>query len=80
MSKDWLVYMVECRDGTYYTGVSNDLDHRVEQHNLGKGAKYTRARSPVKLVYSQRCESHSAALKKECEIKKLTRKQKEALV
>ena len=72
--------MVECRDGTYYTGVSNDLNHRVEQHNLGNGAKYTRARGPVSLVYREQCADHSAALKREFAIKKLTRSQKKKLI
>jgi predicted GIY-YIG superfamily endonuclease len=72
--------MVKCSDSTYYTGVSNDLKNRVEQHNLGKGAKYTRARLPVILVYSEGCESHSTALKRECAIKKLTRNQKKDLI
>ena len=80
MPKKWFVYMVKCKDSTYYTGVSNDLDHRLKQHNLGKGAKYTRARGPVSLVYSEQCQDHSAALKRECAIKKLTRSQKKELV
>ncbi len=80
MAKNWFVYMVECRDGTYYTGVSNDLNHRVEQHNLGNGAKYTRARGPVSLVYREQCADHSAALKREFAIKKLTRSQKKKLI
>lgn len=80
MSKTWFIYMVECQDGTYYTGVSNDLDHRVEQHNLGKGAKYTRARGPVSLVYSEQCADRSTALKREFDIKKLTRSQKKKLI
>jgi len=71
--------MVKCKDNTYYTGVSNDIKHRIEQHNLSKGAKYTRARRPVKLVYSEQCEDHSTALKRECVIKKLTRSQKKEL-
>jgi putative endonuclease len=80
MPKKWFTYMVKCQDGTYYTGATNNLEHRLGQHNLGKGAKYTRARRPVKLVYSEQAADRSAALKREHEIKKLTRKQKEELV
>jgi len=79
LKQDWFVYIVECKDGTYYTGISNDLNHRVEQHNLGKGAKYTRSRGPVSLVYCEKYSNHSIALKRECEIKKLTRSQKKDL-
>lgn len=80
MTKNWFVYIVKCCDGTLYTGVTNDLDERVKQHNLGKGAKYTRARKPVNLIYSEKCDSRSTALKREAEIKKLTRAQKQALI
>lgn len=76
----WYVYVLECQDGTYYTGVSNDLDHRIQQHNLGNGAKYTRARGPVHLVYSEKCTDRSTAQKRESEIKKLTRSQKKDLI
>ncbi len=79
MSKNWSVYMVKCKDNTFYTGVSNNIKHRIEQHNLGKGAKYTRARRPIELVYSEQCQDHSIALKRECAIKKLTRSQKKEL-
>jgi len=80
VSKNWFVYMVKCKDDTYYTGATNDLKHRLQQHNLGKGAKYTRARKPVKLIYSEECADRSVALKRECAIKKLTRQQKEELI
>lgn len=80
MPKNWCVYIVKCKDSTYYTGITSDIDHRIKQHNLGKGAKYTRARGPVSLVYSEHYSSRSTALKRECVIKKLTRSQKKDLI
>jgi putative endonuclease len=76
----WFVYIVECRDGSLYTGVTNDLERRVGQHNAGKGAKYTRARRPVVLVWSQPVTDKSAALKEEWRIKQLSRREKLAIV
>ena len=74
------VYILECADGTYYTGWTTDLAHRVATHNAGKGAKYTRARLPVKLVYSEEFDEKIPAQQREYSIKQLTRAQKEALV
>ena len=74
------VYIVECADGTYYTGYAVDVEKRVKVHNTGKGAKYTRARLPVKLIYTEAYQDKKAALKREYAIKKLTRLQKEALI
>lgn len=76
----WWVYIVECADGTYYTGVTPKLDLRLVSHNRGKGAKYTRSRIPVKLVLSERTPSHSDALKREIKIKKMSRAQKKLLI
>ncbi len=73
-------YIVECRDGTFYTGWTNHLEERVESHNKGKGAKYTRSRLPVKLVYYETYASKKEAMKREYEIKRLTRKDKLALI
>ena len=73
-------YMVECADGTFYTGWSTDPERRLKTHNAGKGAKYTRMRRPVKLIYEEELPDKSSALKREIEIKKLSRKRKEALV
>ena len=70
------IYILECADGTLYTGWTNDLNSRVNAHNSGIGAKYTKCRLPVKLVYSQVLENKSLALKREIEIKKMTRLQK----
>lgn len=61
MTDTWWVYLLKCSDGTYYTGVTNDVGRRVDQHNAGKGAKYTRGRRPVKLVSTVECEGLSAA-------------------
>ena len=72
--------MVRCADGTLYTGYARDPDGRVRVHNSGKGAKYTRSRLPVSLVYSEQCESLSAALTRERQLKSWSRAQKEALV
>ncbi len=74
------VYILECADGTYYTGWTNDLDRRLLAHNSGKGAKYTRSRRPVTLVYSAACESESEARSREYAIKQLNRSQKTALI
>ncbi|MBQ9967879.1 MAG: GIY-YIG nuclease family protein [Oscillospiraceae bacterium] len=76
----YFVYMLRCRDDTLYTGYTNDVKRRENVHNTGKGAKYTKSRLPVKLVYFEEHESKSLAMKRECEIKKLTRPQKEALI
>ncbi len=70
------VYMVKCADGTLYTGWTTDINKRIEAHNLKKGAKYTKSRTPVELYYLEECESKNRALKRERAIKKLTRKQK----
>jgi putative endonuclease len=76
----FFVYMVRCADGTLYTGLARDPHARVDVHNSGKGAKYTRSRRPVSLVYSEECESLSAALKRERQLKPWSRAQKEALI
>ncbi len=73
-------YMVECADGSYYTGWSTNPKQRVKAHNAGKGAKYTKTRRPVKLIYVEELPDKSSALKREYAIKQLTRQQKEKLV
>ena len=73
-------YILKCKDGTLYTGWTNNLDKRLKDHNDGKGAKYTKARRPVELVYYEEFESKEEAMKREYAIKQLTRKQKEELV
>ena len=77
----YFVYVVECVDGTYYTGSTNDIEKRVAAHNAGKtGAKYTRSRLPVTLFHSERCANKSAALKREAEIKRMCHSEKRALI
>lgn len=78
--KPWSVYMVKCSDDSLYTGVSNDVEKRVKAHNLGKGARYTRGRGPVKLIYTEECPDKSRASIREAEIKKMNRRQKLLLV
>ena len=80
MEDSWFVYMVECRDGSLYTGITNDLTRRLAAHNAGVASKYTRARRPVRLVYHESCESRQEALIRECAVKLLSRDQKSALV
>jgi predicted GIY-YIG superfamily endonuclease len=76
----WQVYIVECRDGSLYTGITNDLPRRCEQHNEGTASRYTRARRPVILRYAESQPSRSSALIRECAVKLLTRKEKEELI
>ena len=73
-------YIVECADGTLYCGWTNDLEHRIAAHNEGKGAKYTKPRLPVKLVYFETFDTKEEAMKREYRIKQLTRAQKEKLI
>ena len=80
-NKKYFVYILECKDKTLYTGITNDLKKRVIQHNEAKeGAKYTKARRPVVLLYSEKCGTRSNALKRECVVKSMTRLQKMALI
>ena len=76
MEKQWVLYILECRDGTLYTGITDDLERRLKAHNSGKGAKYTRGRGPLTLRYQEVCGDHSTALKREIAVKRLTRSQK----
>ena len=73
---EYSVYIVKCNDGTLYTGISNDVDNRVVKHNSGKGAKYTKTRLPVQLVYTKVIGTKSDALKEEYRIKQLSRSEK----
>jgi putative endonuclease len=79
-ARGWRVYVLRCGDGTLYTGATNDLAARVARHAAGKGARYTRARLPVELVWSERARDRSAALRKEAALKRLTRREKLELV
>lgn len=73
-------YMVRCRDGSLYTGWTNDLEKRIQAHNQGTGAKYTKTRRPVELVYYEEYESKIRAMQREYEIKQLPKKKKEEMV
>ena len=80
LRKTWTVYIVRCANGSLYTGITNNLAGRIADHNSGKGAKYTAAFGPVELVWKKRKKDRSAASILEAAIKKLTRKEKDALI
>ena len=80
MDSQWYLYILRCGDGTFYTGITNDIEKRLEAHRTGKGAKYTRGRGPLELAYQETLESYSHALKRELEVKKLSRLQKEQMI
>ena len=76
----WTVYILKCADGTLYTGITNDLERRMAEHEAGQGAKYTKGRGPFQLVYQESCEDRGLASTRENKIKALDRKAKFALV
>jgi predicted GIY-YIG superfamily endonuclease len=76
----WYVYILRCGDGTLYTGITDDIPRRLAAHRSGKGAKYTRGRGPLELVYQEQVPDKSAALRREIEIKRLRRAEKEQLI
>lgn len=76
MEKQWVLYMLQCGDGTLYTGITDNLQRRLAAHRAGKGAKYTKGRGPLVLRYLEHCEDHSHALRRELAIKSLPREQK----
>lgn len=76
----WYVYIVECADHTFYTGITTDLDTRVREHNAGNGARYTLGRRPVELVYSEKAQDRGGAQRREYGIKKLSRREKSRLI
>lgn len=78
----WTVYVLRCKDDSLYTGVTTDIERRIDEHNKDNklAASYTKSRRPVKLVYSESCDDRSQALKREMGIKRLSKKQKEALI
>lgn len=80
MESKWYLYILRCGDETLYTGITTDVEKRFAQHCSGKGAKYTRGRGPLELVYREECGDHSQALKREWEIKKLSRQEKMRLI
>lgn len=73
---NWIVYILQCADGTLYTGITNDLERRMAEHEAGRGAKYTKGRGPLQLVYQEICGDRGPASKREIEIKSLDRKSK----
>lgn len=77
--KRWCVYLLRCADGSLYCGITNELKARMATHNTGRGAKYTRSRTPVKLAYVETVKTRSAALRREYQIKRLTKRSKEEL-
>ena len=80
MDKTWKLYVLRCGDGSLYTGITTDVQARLEMHRSGKGAKYTRGRGPLELVYSEECGSHSDALKREISVKAMPREEKMKLI
>ena len=72
----WFVYIIRCKDGSFYTGATNDLKRRFLEHKKGKGGRYTRSHIPEKIVFSEKCDNKITALKREREIKDWTRKEK----
>ncbi len=76
----YLLYILRCKDGTLYTGITDDLPRRLAAHRAGKGAKYTRGRAPLELAYCESCPDKSAALRRERAVKGLTRAKKLALI
>ena len=79
MEKTWYLYILRCGDGTLYTGITTDVQRRLAAHRAGKGAKYTRGRTPLELVYQETCGTHSDALKRELAVKAMKRAEKETL-
>lgn len=76
---NWVCYLISCADGTFYCGITNNLEQRLTAHNAGEGAKYTRGRGPVRLMHVETYADKSTALKRELQIKELSRSEKKAL-
>jgi len=76
----WFIYILRCKDKTFYTGITKDLERRLSMHNNGRASRYTRSRLPVKLIYQERLKGRARALSRECRIKALPRKSKEKLI
>lgn len=79
-TKEWKLYILKCGDGSLYTGITIDVQGRFRQHCAGTGAKYTRGRGPLELVYVENCEDHSQALRREIQIKAMSRAEKMKLL
>jgi predicted GIY-YIG superfamily endonuclease len=78
--KNWSLYILKCSDGSFYTGITNNLDRRLKMHQAGKASRYTRTRGPVEMLYSETCGNRSRALIRECEVKEWPRERKEKLI
>jgi predicted GIY-YIG superfamily endonuclease len=76
----WFLYVLECCDGSLYTGITKDLERRLKEHNAGRASRYTRAHRPVRMIYHEPCRDRTAALLREIAVKRLSREKKEALV
>ena len=76
----WYIYIARCADGSFYTGVARNVSNRMAQHNRGKGAKYTRGRLPLELVYVEKSSDRSSALRRECQIKRMDSAEKRRLI
>ena len=76
----WFLYILECNDQTFYTGITNNLERRFKMHNAGKASRYTRTRRPVKLLYKETCANRTSALVRECAVKAFSRKKKKELI
>lgn len=76
----WFLYILECSDGSLYTGVTTDIDRRLREHQEGTGSRYTRTRRPVVLVHQEECGNRSQALSRECVVKSLPRSRKDDLI
>ena len=79
MALSWIVYILQCADGTLYTGITNDFERRMAEHEAGQGAKYTKGRGPFQLLYQETCQGRGLASKREIEIKSLDKKSKLSL-
>jgi len=80
IKESWSLYIAECADGSYYTGIAKDVEKRIETHNSGKGSKYTATHGPVKLIFQEPQGDYSAALRREYQVKTLTKQRKMRLV
>ena len=80
LREKWFLYILECKDGSLYTGITKDIARRLRMHDTGKASHYTRARRPVKLLYQESCAGRVQALVRECEVKAFSRRKKEELI
>ena len=79
-AETWSLYILKCSDGSFYTGITNNLERRFKMHQAGKASRYTRSHGPVEMLYSETCGDRSSALIRECEVKEWSRKKKEAMI